>query len=107
MTLEEQDDFWIGLHDENIEGYFTWSTGDPIGPYTNWQSFPVAQPNAKSAGQDYVKVRGGSGGWDDVSGGASLKFACQILLADSTQQDEAPSLGLLTRIALPGKNVWM
>jgi hypothetical protein len=102
MILEDRDDFWIGLNDEHIEGYYAWSNGDPVGPYTNWQYFPVPQPNAASEGQDYVKVHGGTGGWDDVSGGVLLKYACQISLEDSSQYDVAPALGLGTQIEFPG-----
>ena len=97
LSMEVEDDFWIGLNDKENEGSYVWASGDPFGPYTNWQVSPVPQPNAASSFQDYVKVRGGDGGWDDVSGGSLLKYACQISLTDAIQYDVASPLILSTR----------
>ena len=102
LDLEPKDDFWIGLNDENIEGLFTWADGAAQGEYSNWLTAPVQQPNAASPHQDYVKVRGGAGGWDDVSEGALLKYACQIPIEDDADYDVAPAYGLGSQIKFPG-----
>jgi hypothetical protein len=53
--------FWIGLTDQQVEGVFLWSNGDPL-TYTNWVP---GEPN-NEFDEDYVLMNWNfPGGWND------------------------------------------
>lgn len=59
---------WIGLTDAAYEGWWSWTSGEPI-TFTNW--YP-GEPNdwkgCYSGGEDYVQMNyGGPGLWNDCS----------------------------------------
>ena len=56
---------WIGFTDQDIEGTFTWVTGESA-DYTNWNS---GEPNSL-IGEDFVEIYT-TGYWNDVGGSYS------------------------------------
>ncbi len=52
----------LGASDQNIEGTFVWSNGQPL-TYTNWAP---NEPNNGGGNQDYMQIYA-NGTWDDVS----------------------------------------
>jgi hypothetical protein len=55
---------FIGLHDQNKEGFWEWSYGTST--YANWGS---SEPNDAGAGEDYVLIYKKKGIWNDVPDG--------------------------------------
>ena len=71
---------WLGLTDENNEGFFQWSNGDSL-TFTNW--LPNQTDNFTNSGnpngQDYVLMEPSTGKWDDDNGEFSLQhFVLEI-----------------------------
>ena len=48
------EDFWIGLHDQDVEGQWKWSDNSPVVAY-NWD---VGEPNDYNNYEDCVQVKG-------------------------------------------------
>lgn len=77
--------FLIGLTDQDQEGQFAWSNGDPV-TYTNWAA---GEPNdwhgnhhhGYMSGEDHVMMYG-SGQWNDVSELASMRAIVEIPIHD-------------------------
>ena len=55
--------FWIGLTDQQVEGLFMWTNGDPV-TYTHWD--PGEPNNGGGSGEDYVLMNWiAPGKWND------------------------------------------
>ncbi|MFN0132265.1 MAG: lectin-like protein [Phycisphaerales bacterium] len=52
---------WIGLNDEQVEGTFAWTSGDPAA-YTNWNG---GEPNNSGGLEDYAELFYSNGFWND------------------------------------------
>lgn len=61
---------WIGFTDQDVEGTFTWTSGEPV-TYTNWSS---GEPNNSQGNEDWARLRGESAPqdrkWNDLPGTA-------------------------------------
>jgi hypothetical protein len=71
------DHYWIGLNDQQVEGTFEWSDGDPFS-FTNWLP---GEPNAASTSEDCVhllRAASGlsSGKWNDNECVYQLSYIC-------------------------------
>lgn len=64
---------WIGLSDETTEGIYRWMNGQPA-TYLNWNP---GEPNAVTAGEDYVELTN-RGGWNDAPNTLNLPFFMQL-----------------------------
>ena len=66
--------WWIGLHDRDVEGTFVWD-GASDSPYTNWRS---GEPNDFGADEDCTwYASAGGGAWNDKSCAANAYYVCQ------------------------------
>lgn len=67
VALPAPDYVWIGLTDRDVEGTFTWDSGEPLA-YTNW--FPGEPNNFPSSpeGEDFATLttQDGTGRWFDT-----------------------------------------
>ncbi len=67
-------DFWLGLHDQNVEGQFEWVNGSALG-WTNWR---YNEPNNGGYdGEDCAEMEP-SGLWDDDSCWSRQPFICEV-----------------------------
>ncbi|MGE3703762.1 MAG: lectin-like protein, partial [Vicinamibacterales bacterium] len=53
---------WIGFTDQDSEGNFVWSNGEPV-VYTNWAP---GEPNNANGIENYAEMLGSNGQWNDV-----------------------------------------
>ncbi|MDP2314649.1 MAG: MopE-related protein [Pseudomonadota bacterium] len=67
--------WWMGLHDADTEGVYTWDGGSPAS-YTNWRP---GEPNDYAGAEDCgAWADDGGGGWNDKSCVTqSLAFVCE------------------------------
>ncbi len=80
--LAGQSTVWIGAHDTNREGTFTWTNGEAIS-YANWLT---GEPNNDTAnmegGEDYVHMYGTEyglhGEWNDACSYLQYGFVCEF-----------------------------
>ena len=77
--------YWIGLTDIELEGKWSWVTGEPLS-YTNWE---VDEPNNGQDFEDYGEISTNTGKWNDANGFfctyKNIGFICEyepVLLGD-------------------------
>ena len=73
--LEAHHEYWIGLHDRNEEGSFTWTDGSAIN-YKDWRR---GEPNGRRA-ENCVHYSKATllERWNDLNCGARRKYICKI-----------------------------
>jgi len=91
-------DFWIGLTDEEIEGTFVWTSGEPL-DYTNWGG---GQPDDWQAGEDYVHIRNDKT-WNDNDQNAH--FHGLIELESSPDENLLAMLGSPSGTLIQGNSI--
>ncbi|KAI8487289.1 hypothetical protein Bbelb_350870 [Branchiostoma belcheri] len=71
--------YWIGLHDQRLEGFFEWIDGTPLGTFTLWGS---GQPDDRGH-EDCVQFvhfpDRAEYFWNDLHCNRRLPFMCQVI----------------------------
>ncbi|CAH1244651.1 PCSK9 [Branchiostoma lanceolatum] len=85
-------DYWIGLNDQEVEGSWVWSDGDPLGA-GDFASWAAGEPNNREGGQLGIQNCGqlwASRGflWDDDSCDQEDYFLCQVSLAPKKWRED-------------------
>ncbi|XP_035660161.1 collectin-10-like [Branchiostoma floridae] len=79
VTLERNKGsfYWIGLHDQRMEGTFEWVDGSALGRYNSWT---VEQPDNKDGDEDCVAFssHSGRGHWYDEKCRHIEYIFCQV-----------------------------
>jgi C-type mannose receptor len=68
------EDIWLGLDDLQLEGSFTWSSGQTVS-YSNWNE---GEPNNYGGSEDCGMMRGEDFTWNDSGCSNSHKSICEI-----------------------------
>jgi hypothetical protein len=92
---------WIGLTDQDLEGSFLWTNGDPF-VYDNWNG---GEPNDATQ-EEWAHINwGGPGGWNDWESGADYANAAQGNM--SFQNDSFPIRAVIERQVVPEPGTWL
>ncbi len=78
---------WIGLSDQDEEGRFVWSNGDPV----IFENFAPGEPNDTSANEDYVEMRS-DGTWNDIFNDSTFKGIIELTEAPSVPPEQRAAL---------------
>ncbi|XP_035679974.1 C-type lectin domain family 3 member A homolog [Branchiostoma floridae] len=74
-SVSENDDFWIGLHDQREEGSFEWVDGSALGTYSSWR---YGQPDDSGGREDCVSYSTHwKDNWNDLPCDRRIRFICQ------------------------------
>ncbi|XP_041458281.1 macrophage mannose receptor 1-like isoform X1 [Lytechinus variegatus] len=94
--------FWIGLHDTNMESGYEWSDGAPVS-YLNWNP---GEPNDYNTGEDYVEMLSETGKWNDHNGEYTAGYICKRNSFVTDQFKVFPNSRLDETSSTPISNVW-
>jgi len=102
-TTFPQELLWTGGTDQDAEGTWIWTNGDPWS-YTNWSG---AEPNDATEEEWLHFNWAGPGGWNDFESGADHVNAAQG--NTSFQNDSYPQRAILERsaVVIPETNTWL
>ena len=93
--------FWIGFTDQDQEGSWLWTNGDPVS-YTHWNG---GEPNDVTD-EEWAHINwGGPGGWNDWESGANYVNAAQG--NTSFQNDSYPTRAIIERQVVPEPGTWL
>lgn len=105
QTYGNNELFWIGFTDQQVENTFAWSSGEPV-TYTNWNTdlYGNIEPN-NSGNEDYTVINWDNrtnniGKWNDLSGVQPYRGIIEIsgtrkitLLEDTTRNFQLNNFG--------------
>ncbi|XP_053408178.1 uncharacterized protein LOC123560994 isoform X2 [Mercenaria mercenaria] len=70
----QQDPFWIGLHDTEVEGVFIWDDGSP----NDFDVWNTNEPNNANNGEDCAEILTVNKLWNDANCFKAKRYICKI-----------------------------